>query len=258
MSLVELRQLALERRGDGGQIGLGRLDGRARLQPRGDVEIVAAAKQVNRLGDRRPEVGRYAGRPGRELEARRDHADDRERLAVENDCFSGDGRIGAETLPPEPFAQHRDLALARQILFRSEPAAQEHRHAHDVEESGGHADAEERRRFARARENDASGIDHGRHALERLIAALPFRELVRADDVPIRVVAPLPGEHEAIGIAEGRRREEDGVDDAEDRGRRADRDAHQRGDARREARRAPDDAQSGLRVVVQRGQRAPA
>ena len=148
--------------------------------------------------------------------------------------------IGGKPRSPEAIAQDHHAAAALGIFFGREGAADRRRDAHHLEKRRGHANTEERHRLAAARQVDAFVVNHRRQGVEGAVAPLPFRELVSADDVLRGVRARFPDERDAIGLAEGQRSQQHGVDDAEDHGRAADRQREERDDRERQRRRPPD------------------
>lgn len=115
-AIVELRLCLLERG--------------AERQPGQDLELAALAwKDLRPDGHRDPEIGAEDER------ARRHHADQRVRLAVDEHRPADDRRIAGEARLPQPMADHGH-PLAALDLLRAKPAA------------GGRLDAQGRERVA--------------------------------------------------------------------------------------------------------------
>jgi len=76
MSLAHRRQFRRDARGNRVHLALRGLDGETRLQARHHEEIVTTAIEMDRLGNRRPDVRPCAARAGRKLEVGRHDADD--------------------------------------------------------------------------------------------------------------------------------------------------------------------------------------
>ena len=192
---------------------------------------MAAAIQVERLRDWRPDVRRGASRRRRELECRRHDPDDDVWLAADGDRTPEQPSIRSESIAPQPFADDYHPAAAGAILVRSEHTAGNWGDAHHRKEIGRHARADQLHGVAGARQIEVAIEHHACHALERLRSRLPLGQFMRADNVAgIVRAAPLPDHHEPLGSGEWKRAEKDRIHDAERRSRRADAERHQRDD----------------------------
>ena len=181
------------------------------------VPVLDTARRVDRR--RQPQL--RARR--RQRKTTRHYTDHGARNAVDRDMAASDVRIGSERLPPQGIAQKHDPVRARAIVTSLEYAT----------ERG--ADAEQRTKIRRC--------VHGVHARGRAgrFAGATFAqkadvalEAVSGDAVErARVLAKLnedrfrrrvrgPDANKLLGIAIGKRLEEHGVHDAEDRGVGAD------------------------------------
>jgi hypothetical protein len=238
---AERRQLSGNRAGDRRQLGIGLLERHAVGEPRDREQVVPAAIQVNRLGDRQPEIRRLARPPLRKPERWRHDADDAKRAIVEEHRSPEDRRIGAEALLPEAVAEHGDVAAFRHVVIGPDRAADQRRDAHDVEEPAGDARGVQLRRVAAAGQvHGAAGVGVGRHRGERRRPLGPDRELVRADRVAIDagLGTPLPDGDEPVGVRVRQRAQQHRVGDAEHRRCRADSEGHEGDDGERERGRA--------------------
>jgi hypothetical protein len=229
--LVQLRQLRLEAGRDGVHLGLRLRDRDAVLQACDHEHVVASAIQVERLRDRRPDVGWRAGRCRRKLERRRHYADHHVEFAADCDRTADERGVGAEPLAPQALADDDDLSATRLIFVGDEHATRNWRDPHDGKEVGRDADADQLHRLARAGQIEVAVEDHAGHALERPRSRFPLGHLVGANDVAqILGAAALPHDRQAVRPGERKRTEQHRIDDAERRGRGADAQRHQRCD----------------------------
>ena len=86
----------------------------------------------------------------RQREGRRQHADDRVRLAVERDGAANDAGVGAESPRPGAVPQHRRAGAARHVVFRQEQSAQARTRAQHRQQVRRHANRADARRIALA------------------------------------------------------------------------------------------------------------
>src|SRR5262249_20012370 len=148
----------------------------------------------------------------------RQHADDRIRIVVDRNALAGDGRIGAESPLPQPVAQDHDALAVRRIFLLRETAPDGRIHAQYAEEIRGDSDATDELRLTATRQIDA-GADayRGGDAVERLTMLPPEDELGFAG-VPETHVRPIRREpHNPLGLRVGKRAQEHGIHDGEDR-----------------------------------------
>ena len=165
-----------------------------------------------------------------EVEAARQHPDDRERLAVDEERLADDARVAAVAALPQPVGQDDDPVPARHLLLGQEGAAHGRPHAEH---------REERRRDADAADllGDSIAAHRPRHrvepvappddVVERPALRAPVEEVARRRrDVVVHRPAlrrvHVADAHEAIDVRERRRAEEEVVGDREDGGGRAD------------------------------------
>jgi hypothetical protein len=238
VAAAELRHLFFDAAGDGGHFRLRLRDRDAVAQSRHYPQVMTAPIQLDRLGDRRPEVRRRAALAPRELEVRGHDSHHGMRDAIQLDRAAGDRRIGVEARAPQAVADDGDRAASRPIFVRRERPSKLRRDPHHREEPGCHARRDEFHRFAGAGQVVLAVEGDCRHVRERSRACLPLRKLVARDDVArVLRAAALPYHHDPIGIAEGKRPQQHRVDDAEHGGGAADAERHQHDGERRQRRR---------------------
>ena len=104
------------------------------FHPRHHLQKVAAALELNGLGNRGPEIRKNSVRSARKREAWRHDADHLERPVVQLDRPADESGVSAEAIAPEPIAQDHDLSIARNVLVRPERTAGRGWNAHDSEE----------------------------------------------------------------------------------------------------------------------------
>ena len=188
-------------------------------------EVVAARRLVEGPRERQPELGAL-----RVVEARRHDARYRVRLAVERHALTDERGIGPEPLPPQPVGQHDGLRAAGLILFGRERTAHARRDAQHREPRRGDRRAADARRVARAGQHDAArrrAADRRKHLALVPPVHVDGKGGRRARHLGLHV------EHhdEPVGVGEGQRLEQHGVDRAEHRGVGAD--AKGQGEGRR-------------------------
>src|SRR5207253_11514746 len=84
----------------------------------------------------RPEQIELAIQHAEDPEARRQHADDRARNAIDNDAASDDRRIGAELAPPESVRQQDDVVASSYRIVAGEAATERRLDAEHRKEVG--------------------------------------------------------------------------------------------------------------------------
>src|SRR5258708_27002541 len=133
MIAVRIRIFARETVGEHGHLRLWVFERSAVLQAsdEGERPAVAAGRLFRVERDRRPDL-----RAVREAEARRRHADDLVRLAVDDDGASDDRRVTVEAALPEAIADDDDMMTAERLVLAQEAAAQPGADAERVEEIG--------------------------------------------------------------------------------------------------------------------------
>ena len=123
-------------------------DGHARLEAREDVDpVVAPVGERLRRAARQLSHRDWREHPGlvsecRPVEAWRRHADNRHRLAVDDDGVTDDRRAGVETRAPVVVAEHHHGGLAGGLVVgRSDQPAQGRLQAEHLEVAAGHEHA---------------------------------------------------------------------------------------------------------------------
>ena len=181
-----------------------------------------------------------------ERERPRQHADDFRRLARDGQRLSDDGAAAELPLPVAPRQHHR-VWRARHVVGVREDAAGHRHHAEDRQEAVGHEQRPVALGFAPAGDRHRAGVPQA--------DVLEDAALLSVDEVGGRAVVQLrdahtrrrvPDAHEPVGLGKRQRLQEHAVDDAENRGVRAD--AYRQRDQRddREERRL-DEAADGER-----------
>lgn len=202
----------------------------ARLQARHTHQPEEAPARAH-LGTRRerfPQVGF----PRRIAERGRHHAGDRVGLAVERDRAADDGWIGAEPPHPEAVAQNRDARAAELIVAPREGAAERGTGAHYTEEVRRHRRAADVFGVAGPGEHVRRATVGG-EAFDGAALGTPVLEARIRRHVVIEALLRVghPHHHDPVGIVVWQLPQQDGLDDAEDRGVGADakREGRQRG-----------------------------
>ena len=202
---------------DAGHVGARPFDCDARPQAADDLKIVHLTLLGGALGlEHDPEI---TGE--QDLKVRGDDADDGVRFAVESHDAADDGRIAAEVAAPEPLADH-DSMRGRRRIVRAERAARDRQDTKDVEESRRHRLAGNPfGQGAWSGQRPAAAGD-GRHRGEGLVLFAPVHIVQRRDAVAGGPGRSFPEHHERIRIAVRQCPEQRRVEQAEDRGCRAD------------------------------------
>ncbi len=147
------------------------------------------------------------------------------RPAIERDRTADDRSVASEPRLPEAVAEHSDVHPRPVFLRRQRPP--QHRpdaeHVEQVPRHLRHVDAHWRttpRELGRT-------LDVRRDPFERLLLTLDIGEVRRRERRVLEVGArePLLQRHQPFGLVEGKRPDQDGIDDAEGRGVDADAEA---------------------------------
>ena len=157
---------------------------------------------------------------GREFERRRHHADDGVGNGVELDGLPDDRRIPRQHARPEAVAEHDDAILADDGFVRGERPPQRRLALEDVEQIGRRLHRRHVLRIAGALVGVVDVPVRGER-FKALRLALPVFEGGNGDGPLIAVRIDLPQDRDLLGRFVRERIEDDGLDDAEDRGIRA-------------------------------------
>ena len=163
---------------------------------------------------------------------------DGELTIVHRDHASDRGRIGTEPPAPEAVAEDDGLPAVGRVLGGGEVAADCRLHAEHPEEVRRDPHAADPFGFA-VRDQRRDPRPDERHVLERVAALAPVEERRVADVAGRSGRAALADRDEPIGIRVRQRAEQHGVEDAEDRGVRADAERQRHERDGREAGRTP-------------------
>ena len=155
----------------------------AGLQARDDIEILVRARLGILGGDERPDhVGAEAEH------VRRQHADDRDRLIVDDDGAADRRRIRTESAHPPGMREQGDACASGVEVLREEAAAEERLHAERVEPRRGDHRAADRFTRTIADPHDEAPAIVGRDALEHVLLRREVDEIGPRD-----VIRGLPG-----------------------------------------------------------------
>ena len=202
---------------------------------RREVRLRTAARE-NRHG-RLPEL-----RAVRKVEPARHDADDAHGRAVEPQRLADDRRIAAESADPRAVVQHDHRLRVRHVVRGLEAAAEQRPHAEGLEEIRGGAGERQPGGLAASLEHGVPDVGADERAVrERLAGRAPLAEVAigHLDHGLTGDLVGLPGDDGAAGFGERQRAQQHGVDGAEDRAVRANRE-RQRHDDRRGVRQARD------------------
>ena len=168
---------------------------------------------VARHGQRDPELREFRGE---RLERRRHHADHGARRAVHLDRPSEDRAVPAEPGAPRPVADHRDVVAPGRVFLGEERSAHRRRDAERLEVFMRHAcAADQLGRVASA--NRETRVDPRRDRLERVPRLVAEEEEVHRRSTTPRPAPHDPHGHDAVGVPERQRPEDDGVQRREHR-----------------------------------------
>ena len=196
----------------------GAIEGDAIFQPGDDAEKVSAPGRIRRVdGNRLPELRRSS----RVIEVARHHPKDGHRRAVDGDGPADDGRVAVEAALPERVTDHDDVVAPGPVLSRREAASQGRTHAQQIEQIPRNGRALDPLGPLRPDESAARAVIGG-DPLEHRVLISPVEEV--GGGYPITSVP----RHDLVDADQGVRLwvrkgpQQHAVDDAEDRGRRAD------------------------------------
>ena len=191
----------------------------ARRQAAKDREVVLVVRRLalRRKRDGHPERAVV----GQIVEVLRHHADDHVRAVVEANRASNHRGIGGEAPDEQPVTQDDDTVAARAVLFGAQHASVQGGHAEQLEEPARHLAGQHPLGFGSVGEVDVGVVDRGQVREQVGGRGTPVHEVARRDIA--RLVTPELGDKAiALGFGKRQRPQHDGVDDAEDRGGRAD------------------------------------
>ena len=155
-------------------------------------------------------------------EVSRHHADDDVRLRADRHRTSDDRRVAVVAAHPERVAEHGRLRGAWFVVAVLKDAAEQRPGAQHVEESIGHLGTGNAFGWAVAAGERCRRVVEGGNGVSRLVLRAPRQEVRVRKHQPATVGSDDADVRESIGVAEWQRPQQNGVDDREDRGRRAD------------------------------------
>jgi hypothetical protein len=203
-----------ERSGDARHLFLGGGAADSRTQPADRDILVAVAARGER--QRRPQIELAAVVPDdRVLEAGGQHADDRVRLAVEDDGPAEHVGVGLEASLPEGVADDGDPVDTFALFLCGEGPAEGRAHAQDLEQTHRRHAATQSLRGLAAGEH-IRAARQGDHAVEAAARFSPVLEVGGCDRYVRRPRVGVPDGDEPVGLGVGERPQEDGPQDAED------------------------------------------
>ena len=218
------------------------------------LEIVVVARHFRGKRQRDPEIGRAAI----EFTVSWKNADDRIRLAVEQDVAADDRRVGGEQVHPQPVSDHRNFLAAWLIFVPGERPSVCRLRAEDLEVWCRHGRHTKGPGLVSGRPGGrACGITHRRarlrgHRFEGLALLRPV-DVVRGRDAVAQAARRLlPELDDALGLRVAHRLEQDAVHQAEDGGVRPKPEGDGQRREERESGAAPDDS-PGIAEVLPRG-----
>ena len=156
-----------------------------------------------------------------EIERRREHGDNRVRLAVEEHRAAKDARVAAISTLPERLAEDEGALAVRPILVVVERAPNRQPAAERREELARDGTAEYAFGLAVTGQHAANHHRDG-EILERGLPRAPVEEVRVGDGALVDGWCLLADDDESIGMRQRQRLEQDGVKDAEQRGVRGD------------------------------------
>jgi hypothetical protein len=137
------------------------------------------------------------------------------RIAIERNRLPENLSIAAKVLPPEPFAQDRDLLMTFLILFAQERSAEGWPNSQHVEVIRRNTGTRNAKRIADARQVHIGTTTGHRSKIERPTRSRPIDKVGRRYGGCL-VENPAPRKHQSIGIAVRQRLQKYGVDNTED------------------------------------------
>ena len=213
--------LLLESFGNRAEIRACLLKRDAGLEPSNCRIHVRLAGLFSAVGDnqREPDLSALVG----EGETWWHDTDDRSLASIELDQFADDTAIGAEARAPESITDERDGVVVRDFVLSGVQLPDQRAHA-DCRERLGRQDAGTHAlRLAGARQVDTR-LTKRREESERTVLRLEVGEIGIRVYVLVHTEPPIvhPHHHDPLCVGKGEWLEDDAVDNAEDRGGRAD------------------------------------
>ena len=223
LHLWRIESLSRHRLRDPMDVFAGLRDRDAGLQPAGRVEAVRPMVRARRIDlQRQPHHGGTRVREVRRQREVRGHDPDHlERRAVDLNRAADDGGIAGVAALPEAVADHREVGTAGHVLLRGEAASAKGRDAERREHV--RADVADRHALGLAVARQVRlAIAPGGHFGQRRRPAAVVEDFSLGDPRLVERGPAAPDHDGAIRVAPRQRSQQDGVDDAEDRGVRAD------------------------------------
>src|SRR5262249_21527046 len=214
--------------------------------------IARAAPRIAIGGERHHDLDVADGRG----KAGRQHSDDGIRLAVEPDLTSDDGGIAPESPGPEFMREDDDAIRPAPFVVGLQQTAEARLRTQDVEEIPRGANALYALRLALVAQVRAEGEESGEaREAPRAITVVDEVRHVERRAIAARLIGPDP--EDALDVAIRQLPQQDAIHDAEDGGRRANRQCNGDDRADRERRRLPKDA-DGVSDVTNEARREDA
>ena len=225
---VALGEAARLLRGNGREILLSLFDVDPWKQPadRLDVMHAAACEQVAGNIDGRHRHRFAREHPGLSLfgvaNARRHHANDRVRNAV--DAYPGvdDGRVRREVVPPRVVAEHDQRFGRSRIGGTAEGPAERGPHAEDIEVVHGYECPGDPDRLPPGHRDGVCVLPIPGDSGERVVVVLQFQKVSGCEGRSRLIRGRVPDLDEIVGARVRQRPQEHAIDDAEDGGVRSD------------------------------------
>ena len=187
------------------------------------------------------------------MKTARHDADHHVRLAIQLDRLPNDAAIGAEAALPQPVAKDGDCGLPRGAFGRREPAADERVDAQGREQIRSHLGGDQPFGRAGACQVDEC-VDVCGQTFEGLHLLLPIDVVQRRDfdSWQVETGPHLPHHRQSVWFVERKRSQENTVDEAENRSRRAHAYAEGQYGNRREARSPDQRAYAEAHILTKR------
>ena len=224
-----------------------------------DVDARAQAADRLVVVARQPDVGPVEAQRQHEIvrgvhepEALREHADDLATRAVHGDQPADDVRVASELALPVAVAQHDDFRAAVLVVSLREWPADRRLDPEEGQQAVGRDQGIEALGLGKTGDGDGGAVpecDVGQRP--RLLAVGDVVGERRVEVADVDAGRCLPEAHQAVGLVERQRLEEDRVDDAEDRDIRADPQRQGQQGGQREHRRADQPAGGVAHVAHQ-------
>ena len=210
-------------RGDGdhpGHVGVGLVDPDSRFEPGNPLIAEISHEDLCRVElERKVEVGLES----KESKLLREDAHDLPRLSIDCDRPSQDFGVGAEAPLPIGFAEEDGQRGSGGVVLGSEDAPELGLHPQEGERSVGHAHRLDPLGLGEPRHRDLLVVPHADLVEDLTQVAVGEMERWRLVDlVETEAGGRVPDPDERFRFVERKRLQEDAVDDAEDRGVRAD------------------------------------